>query len=655
MSAKGAALRSRKMLLNGSAKLSYFEDRGIGSEVVRGAFVGYDAHRGAFTYPCVGKSGGLLGIHYKSELRDSGGKRRQWWGEHSADLPRKGHGKKPDDPAKVIPFGLETLLELGSGSRAVLCCGEEDALSLRQAGYVAVSQPGAGLLEPAYAREFAGLDVAVFYDAGEEQQARKDALTLREAGAAGVRVVRWPPDAPHGADVNGRLVEDAERFEGWAAKMIANAQPLDVADTDPVLREGEPDAYAAAVPEPPAWPVLDKEALHGLPGEIVGAIEPHTEADPVAVLANLLAAVGNAIGGGAHVRVGADRHRLNLYVALVGETAKGRKGMSWGPVRELMHPADAGWADEGISSGLSSGEGLIFAVRDQVVKRGKDGEELVVDEGVGDKRLLVLEGELAGGLKVMRREGNTLSVIIRQAWDGARLQVLTRNNPMKATDAHVSIVGHITKAELLRHLTETEAANGFANRFLWFMVKRSKVLPFGGEWSTVDTAPAVKSLRSVLEFGRGVGEIAWGESAKHAWREVYGPLSEGKLGLFGVVVGRAEAQVVRLAALYAVMDESRAIERDHLSAALALWGYAEQSARYVFGGGTGDRAADRIFEALTAAGTAGMSRTEIRDLLGRHKSAERIDRALTLLSISGRVRSKRESTAGRPVERWFVG
>ena len=46
----------------------------------------------------------------------------------------------------------------------------------------------------------------------------------------------------------------------------------------------------------------------------------------------------------------------------------------------------------------------------------------------------------------MTREGNTLSYVTRQSWDGGRLQVMTRNNPMKATDAHVSKVGHITKA-----------------------------------------------------------------------------------------------------------------------------------------------------------------------------------------------------------------
>jgi hypothetical protein len=403
------------------------------------------------------------------------------------------------------------------------------------------------------------------------------------------------------------------------------------------------------------WPVLADEAFYGLAGDIVRSIEPHTEADPVAVLANQLVAFGNAAGRGAFLRVGSDVHYPKLNIGLVGETSKGRKGMSWGYPRELMHAVDSEWTNERVLHGLSSGEGLIYAVRDRVEGENKDGEKVVVDPGVEDKRLLVLEAELAGVLKVMSRDGNTLSPVIRQAWDGDRLQVMTRNNPMKATGAHVSIVGHITKAELLRHLTETERANGFANRFIWLMVKRSKELPFGGEWYKVNAAPLIRRLTSALEFAATPVVITWGEDAEAIWREVYGPLSAGQPGLFGAVVSRAEAQVVRLAALYAVMNESCEIQSGHLRAALALWNYAEQSARYIFGDATGDPTADQILEALRAAGQDGMTRTEISNLFKRNKSADSIARALTDLLKVGRVRRELDTdTGGRAAERWFA-
>jgi hypothetical protein len=654
VSAREEAIRAHRALLKSSDKLSYFEERGISAETLRAAWVGYDGASRAFTYPCIAKVGGLLGIHYKSLGRDEKGKRQQWWGGYAEKLPRKGHGKNPDDPAKVIPFGLETLRDLNPGSLVVLCCGEEDTLSVRQAGYVTVSQPGAGLLEPVYAREFDGLKVVLFYDAGEERKARLDALKLLEAGVKDTRVVEWPKDEPHGSDINGKLMEDPEGFERWLAKRIASAKPPTSVVADVGNRDGEPDVYVASLSGPPSWPVLEEEALWGLPGDIIAEIEPHTEADRVAVLSSLLAAFGNAIGRGAFFRVGADLHHLKLNVALVGDTSKGRKGMSWGYPRELMRAADERWIDERVLHGLSSGEGLIYAVRDRLEGEDKKGEKVVLDEGVEDKRLLVLEAELAGVLKVMSRDGNTLSPVIRQAWDDGTLQTLTKNSPMKATETHVSIIGHITRQELLRHLTETEAANGFANRFVWLLVRRSKELPFGGEWHTVDIAPLVRRLTSALEFGSAPVLVTWGDSARDNWRDVYGPLSEGKPGLFGAVVGRAEAQVMRLAALYAVMDESHEIEREHLLAALALWDYSEQSARYIFGDATGDAVADQILSALRAAGKDGMTRTEISNLFRRNMSSERIAQALSLLLAAGRVRSKKQETGGRQAERWYA-
>jgi hypothetical protein len=556
----------------------------------------------------------------------------------------------------VILFGLEKLKNVGAGSLVILCCGEEDALSLRQVGYTALSQPGAGLLEPVYAREMAGLGVVVLYEAGEASEARRDAQKLLETGAMSVRVAEWPPDASNGADVNGKLVDDPDGFAEWVVGMIEGAKPVSQTRDSEPLRDGMPDVYLSGLEVPePRWSELDAAALYGLPGEIVGAMEPHTEADPVALLGSLLCAFGNAIGRGAYFRVGSDMHYLNLFAALVGESSKARKGMSWNYVEGLMGALDGEWATERVASGLASGEGLIYHVRDRVERENRDSKREVVDEGVTDKRLLVYEAELAGLLKVMSRDGNNLSPVIRQAWDGGRLRTLTKNNPTKATDAHISMIGHVTRTELLRYLTETEAGNGFANRFLWLLVKRSKLLPRGGEWHRVEKTPLVSRLLSALEFGSKPVEITMTEGAWIDWEDIYGPLSEGKVGMFGAVTGRSEAQVRRLAALYAVLDESDEIEPQHLEAALALWQYAEDSARYIFGDATGDPIADTIHAALKGTGTDGMSRTDISNLFKRHVSAERIGRALAFLLEIGRTeRKQNRDTGGRPSEWWFA-
>lgn len=402
----------------------------------------------------------------------------------------------------------------------------------------------------------------------------------------------------------------------------------------------------------PSWPELDDDALHGLPGEIVDTAAPHTEADTPALLANILVGFGNAAGRNAHVKVGADRHNLNNFVVLVGETSKGRKGSSWGMIRDPLHAVDPSWVEDRVIGGLSTGEGLIHAVRDRVVSEDDDGKLTVLDEGASDKRLLALESEFAGPLKVMTREGNTLSVLIRQAWDGGKLATLTRNNPIKATDAHISIIAHTTRDEVLRRLSETDTLGGFTNRFLWLMVRRSKALPFGGGWSRVDVAPLTRRLSEALEFAGSIGEIMWG-SGDDLWAEVYEDLSEGKPGLVGAATSRAEAQALRLAATYAVMDLSATIERPHLEAALALWRYAEASAHYIFRDATGDTVADRIATTLREK-PEGLTRTDLFHLFGRHISRNRIDRALTLLEGLGSVRRERVETGGRPAERWFL-
>ena len=206
----------------------------------------------------------------------------------------------------------------------------------------------------------------------------------------------------------------------------------------------------------------------------------------------------------------ADYHGTNLFTVMVGETAKGRKGSSRGHIHELFSRIDPVWANTRNMGGLSSGEGLIWAVRDPIEKteaikeKGRytgEYETVIVDAGVDDKRLLVFEPEFASVLKVMVREGSTLSPLVRQAWDTGNLRTMVKNNPAVATGAHISILGHVTKDELLKYLSDTEAGNGFANRFMWFCVRRSQVLPEGG--GTPDYNRLVQPLHDALERPRG--------------------------------------------------------------------------------------------------------------------------------------------------------
>lgn len=413
-------------------------------------------------------------------------------------------------------------------------------------------------------------------------------------------------------------------------------------------------------PDPPA-----EEAYYGLAGDVVRAIGPHTEASRVALLIQTLVCLGNVIGRTAYFMAEASKHFMNLYIVLVGVTSMGRKGSSWAQVRRLFHMVDPDWASHSIQAGLSSGEGLIWAVRDRIKrheairekgnKATGEYQDVEIDAGVSDKRLLVFESEFASPLQVMAREGNTLSVVMRQAWDTGDLYTMTKNSPATATGAHVSIVGHITRDELRRELSTTEMANGFANQFAWVCTTRSQELPEGGNLTDADLAPLVEGFKDAVQFAQSVGEMKRDSAIKGLWARTYHELTAGRQGLLGAVTSRAEAQTMRLACIYALLDKSASVREEHLKAAVALWKYCLDSAQFIFGAALGDPVADTILAGLRSA-VAGLDRTAISSLFKRHKSGTEISSALTVLREHGLVKlgPPSQDATGRPREVWFA-
>lgn len=431
------------------------------------------------------------------------------------------------------------------------------------------------------------------------------------------------------------------------------------------IHRQEPQEPTGETGSQPPLPVLHAGALYGVAGDFVRLVEPHSEADPVALLSQLLIGFGSLIGRGAHFTAEADRHYTNVFAVLVGDTGAGRKGTSWGQVKRALEQVDEKWAHTCQAGGMASGEGLIYSVRDPVLSKkpikaggedtGLDKYEFA-DEGVEDKRLLVYEGEFASVLRAQGREGNTLSMVIRNLWDTGDTRSMVKNKPTKATGAHVSIVGHITKEELRNCLDDVDSVNGYVNRFLWLVVRRSKFLPRGGRLSPEDLAPIVRDLRECAKFVCGVKEMTFDEEAGAMWDEVYEGLETGRTGLLAKVTQRASPYVLRLSCLYALLDCSATVRREHLAAALALWKYCEDSARFIFGGRTGDKFTDNLLRALREAEGDGLTRTDIHNLFGHNTKAARIIDALASLAAAGLAHSRSERVEGskRPTERWFA-
>ena len=407
------------------------------------------------------------------------------------------------------------------------------------------------------------------------------------------------------------------------------------------------------------YPVLDEAAFYGLAGEVVRLIEPHTEADPVALLASFLAEVGAMLNRGPHLILDGSYHPLLFCPVLVGRSSKSRKGTADRRMRNLFELADPSWTRGECKGTLSSGEGLAYAVRDPQYKdepvreKGKLTGETVsvcVDSGIEDKRLFLVQSEFGAVLRVMARDGNSLSGVIRDAWDGLTLAPMTKANRVRATDPHIGIIGHVTQDELLRNLTGTEASNGFGNRFVWFFVKRSKELPFPSMPDDFKLTELASRVGRAIGQARSIGAIGMTESFREEWKAVYHQLSADRPGLAGSLLGRSEAHVMRLSALYAVLEGHNDIDLTHLNAALALWDYAEASTRLIFRDNTGDPEADTILRALRERGA--LTDTEISGLFRGHAPALRLQQAKALLESAGFIHQESKTTDGRPRTIW---
>jgi hypothetical protein len=194
-------------------------------------------------------------------------------------------------------------------------------------------------------------------------------------------------------------------------------------------------------------------------------------------------------------------------------------------------------------------------------------------------------------------------------------------------------------------------ANGFANRFLFVRVRRSKLLPHGGNLDFATLQQLGEQVAEKLTQARTVGRITMTDAAAEAWEKNYAALSCDRSGLLGAVLGRAEAQVVRIALIYALLDNAEQIDLPHLGAALAVWGFCEDSATQIWGDMIGNDVADTILAMLKTTGMAGLGRTEISNLFSRHVPSARITMVLETLQRAGKA-ERLPPISGHGEQRW---
>jgi superfamily II DNA or RNA helicase len=484
---------------------------------------------------------------------------------------------------------------------------------------------------------------------------------LLTAAGMPLETIRWPEAPPKGdawdfraaGGTHEQVLELLARAETW--------QPVDAEPDDDqgariisVGRVQVDTETGEVIEDADDWPApMADAAFYGTLGAFVKMVAVETEADPAAVLIMTMSAISAVLDPHTFIKAGDAHHPIRINAVLVGPTASGRKGTAGKIAEAVVRQADDGFIGR-IVEGLSSGEGLLWAIRDEITKRDpRSGAEIVTDAGVADKRLWVQETEFATTLRVLQRDGNSLSPIIRRAWDIAAdgvLRSLTKNSPARATGAHIAVAGHVTRHELLQTIERTDLVNGFANRFLWAAAKRAHVLPFGEEVNRDLVNQFAEVVRDAHDWTREGHRMRWAPDARELWAAAYPTLGSDKDDLFSAVTARAAPQILRMTELYAALEGDDMMRGAHLIAAMAVWGYCERTCRWIWGDSLGDPLADEILAALRRSGP--MTRNDIYELFKRHERRARIEQALGRLLMTGLATCTKESTGGRAAEIW---
>jgi putative DNA primase/helicase len=436
----------------------------------------------------------------------------------------------------------------GNGDILLICEGYATGASLHEAtGYPIACALNCGNLKPvceALRKKSPDIKLIICSDDDYQTDVNPGLTKARQAAEAvgAVLVVPKFKDQTHrGTDFN-----DLHQIEG----LEVVRHQIEEALRAPIGQAETPDDLLDF--EIKAKPHLDLTKFSGITKSFVELATRNSEADSSAVLFTFLTHFGVEIGENPYFNIGDTVHRGRLAVVVVGETAKSRKGTSGKPVERLMSfkslsssiEYKKAWTSPGP---FSSGEGIIYAVRDSIEEWDKTHKKYkIIDPGKKDKRLFILDEEFGGVLANTKREGNTLSMVIRCSWDSGNFDPLTKNSKISATGAHIGWVSHITQYELLSKLPECEGFNGFSNRILWVFSQRRKLVPMPEPMPTKELAELQYRLLSILNFcHEREREITFDEQAKEAWvYEYYQKLSSRpENGLLGVILNRSEAQV----------------------------------------------------------------------------------------------------------------
>jgi hypothetical protein len=336
-------------------------------------------------------------------------------------------------------------------------------------------------------------------------------------------------------------------------------------------------------------PKPSPDCLYGLIGDIAKAGSENTEANAFAVAASALAYLGVAVGRGPYMPIGDDWNHARLNFVHVGRSSRGRKGTAKklviSRIAKAVKELNEHLAPQIHTGGLSTREGLALMIHDGWTQ----GNEEV--PAIEDKRLLAVESEFANVLHQTRRDGNTLSAALRDAWDGTCIKPAIKTNRVWASHPHIGVLADITPSELRDLMASRELSNGFANRFIFFWAEGDKVNPFPRPTAKDVIDGFARRIADVLLFAgaerhvdRDAHRMGFSSEAALLYAKLYkGELRDRSAGehITGLLDRRAPV-LLRLAMIFAMTDKTFTIEVPHINAGMAWIRYWTDSVKFIF-------------------------------------------------------------------------
>lgn len=280
------------------------------------------------------------------------------------------------------------------------------------------------------------------------------------------------------------------------------------------------------------------------------------------------------------------------------------------------------------------------------------------------------EGELSNVFKLLSDGKQKAGETIRNAWDSKPVYNLVagksddgEHKSLLCKNPHISIIGSSTPALTKSTLPIGASTSGDGNRFIWCYTKRHQIIPRPPEpieWHTVIierggySVNLLEYLLDVVKHGKNGGKwrvVPLVQPAKKFWDALYLRMeNDPATDFLGGMTSRAAAHIRRIATILALMDNETAVRVDHLKAAVAIWEYSLDSARYIFTACTLDQA--KILRAAQDAGATGVTGTEVHKLFGNNKTAAWVNAQLKELMAKECLGHQLDVKTGHPTNRY---